>query len=169
MSNGGTGDAPGTVHRLRALTLLLDQAGAAFATRHGLRPTEVRALICLLDSERTGEAASPTRLAAQLNITTASGTALLDRLERAGHVRRNPRTDDRRRIDVVVTPSAKELGWSFFGPLIDATVGVLAARTGEQRAVIDSFLDDMVTALEATGPAQDAGASPQARRLRSAP
>lgn len=162
-------DAPATVHRLRALTLLLDAAGAAFAARHGLSSTEVRALICLLDSERAGEAASPTRLAAQLNITTASGTALLDRLERAGHIRRTPRTDDRRRIDVVVTPSAKELGWSFFGPLIDATVTVLDARTTEQRAVIDSFLDDMVAALDRTGSAEDADGSSQARRLGSAP
>jgi hypothetical protein len=84
-------------------------------------------------------------------MTTASGTALLDRLERAGHVRRAPRTDDRRRIDIVVTASAKELGWSFFGPLIDATVAVLGARTPEQRAVIDSFLDDMVAALTELG------------------
>ena len=140
--------APATVHRLRALTLLLDAAGAAFAARNGLSATDVRALVCLLDRERAGVPASPTWLAGQLRVTTASVTALLDRLERAGHVRRVPRSDDRRRVDVLVQDSAKELGWAFFGPLIDATAAVLDRRSAAQRTVIDAFLDDMVAAVD---------------------
>ena len=140
--------APATVHRLRALTLLLDAAGAAFAARNGLSATDVRALVYLLDRERAGVPASPTWLAGQLRVTTASVTALLDRLERAGHVRRVPRSDDRRRVDVLVQDSAKELGWAFFGPLIDATAAVLDRRSAAERAVIDAFLDDMVAAVD---------------------
>ncbi|SES72743.1 MarR family transcriptional regulator [Geodermatophilus poikilotrophus] len=143
--------APATVHRLRALTLLLDAAGAAFAARNGLSASDVRALVCLLDRERAGVPASPTWLAGQLRVTTASVTALLDRLERAGHVRRVPRRDDRRRVDVLVQDSAKELGWAFFGPLIDATAAVLDRRSPAERAVIDAFLDDMVAAVDAAG------------------
>ena len=143
--------APATVHRLRALTLLLDAAGAAFAARHGLSATDVRALVCLLDRERAGVPASPTWLAGQLRVPTASVTALLDRLERAGHVRRTPRSDDRRRVDVLVQDSAKDLGWASFGPLIDATAAVLDRRSPAERAVIDAFLDDMVAAVAAAG------------------
>jgi DNA-binding MarR family transcriptional regulator len=143
--------APATVHRLRALTLLLDTAGAAFAARHGLSATDVRALVCLLDRERAGVPASPTWLAGQLRVTTASVTALLDRLERAGHVRRVSRSDDRRRVDVRVQDSATDLGRAFFGPLIDATAAVLARRSADERAVIDAFLDDMVAAIAAAG------------------
>jgi DNA-binding MarR family transcriptional regulator len=143
--------APATVHRLRALTLLLDTAGAAFAARHGLSATDVRALVCLLDRERAGVPASPTWLAGQLRVTTASVTALLDRLERAGHVRRVSRSDDRRRVDVRVQDSATDLGWAFLGPLIDATAAVLARRSADERAVIDAFLDDMVAAIAAAG------------------
>lgn len=145
--------APATVHRLRALTLLLDAAGADFAARTGLTATDVRALVCLLDRERAGVPASPTWLAGELRLTTASVTALLDRLERAGHVRRVPRTDDRRRVDVIVQDSAKALGWAFFGPLIDAAAAVLDRRSAAERAVIDAFLDDMVAAVEAVGAA----------------
>ena len=145
--------APATVHRLRALTLLLDAAGAAFAARNGLSATDVRALVCLLDRERAGVPASPTWLAGQLRVTTASVTALLDRLERAGHVRRTPRSDDRRRVDVLVQDSAKDLGWASFGPLIDATAAVLDRRSPAERAVIDAFLDDMVAAVAAAGEA----------------
>ena len=143
--------APATVHRLRALTLLLDSAGAAFAACNGLSSTDVRALVCLLDQERVGVPASPTWLAGQLGVTTASVTALLDRLERAGHVRRVPRSDDRRRVDVRVEDSARDLGWAFFGPLIDATAAVLARRSADERAVVDAFLDDMVAAVAAAG------------------
>jgi DNA-binding MarR family transcriptional regulator len=147
--------APATVHRLRALTLVLEQHGSAFAERHGLGSTDVRALIALLDLERWGRPAGPTVLARELGLTTASTTVLLDRLERAGHVHRVARTDDRRRVDVVVTEAAQELGWAFFGPVIDATRTVLAARTPAERAVIDRFLDDLVSAL-----APGAGAAP---------
>lgn len=105
--------------------------------------------MCLLDRERAGVPASPTWLAGQLRVTTASVTALLDRLERAGHVRRVPRSDDRRRVDVLVQDSAKDLGWAFFGPLIDATAAVLDRRSAAERAVIDAFLDDMVAAVDA--------------------
>ena len=144
-------DAPGTVHRLRALTLLLDQHGQAFAEQHGLGRTDVRALIALLDLERAGVPASPTALARELRLTTASTTVLLDRLERAGHVRRTARTDDRRRVDVHVTDAAKELGWSFFGPVIDTVRTVLGDRDARERAVIDAFLDDLAAALAPLG------------------
>ncbi len=149
--------APATVHRLRALTLLLDAAGAAFAARNGLSATDVRALVCLLDRERAGVPASPTWLAGQLRVTTASVTALLDRLERAGHVRRVPRSDDRRRVDVLVQDSAEDLGWAFFGPLIDATAAVLDRRSAAERAVIDAFLDDMVAAVDTAAGSAEPG------------
>ena len=149
--------APATVHRLRAFTLVLDAAGAAFAARNGLSATDVRALVCLLDRERAGVPASPTWLAGELRLTTASVTALLDRLERAGHVRRVPRTDDRRRVDVLVQDSAKELGWAFFGPLIDATAAVLDRRSAAERAVIDAFLDDMAAAVDAAAEEREPG------------
>ena len=146
------GSVPGTVHRLRELVLLLEQHGRAFAARTGLGPTDIRALIRLLDHERGGTTASPSALARELGLTTASTTVLLDRLERAGHVRRAPRTDDRRRVDIAVTDAAKDLGWAFFGPLIAATSTVLAARTAGEREVIDRFLTELTGAITAAVP-----------------
>lgn len=135
------------MHRLRALTVLLDEAAGEFARANGLSRSDVRALIALLDRQRAGAPASPTWLAGELGMTTASVTVLIDRLERAGHVRRRARSDDRRRVDVTVEDSAKEIGWSFFGPLIDATRDVLDRRTRSEREVVDAFLDDMLAAV----------------------
>ena len=99
-------------------------------------------------------------------MTTASVTALLDRLERSGHVRRRARSDDRRRVEVTVEDSAKELGWSFFGPLIEATRAVLEQRTAGEREVIDAFFEDMLATVGRLAPhrsaaatSEDAGAS----------
>ena len=136
------------IHRLRALTVQLDLLGAEFAQKHALHPTDLRALIGLLDRERAGEIATPGWLAEHLRLNTASITALVDRLERAGHVRRDRDSDDRRRVILRVTPAAEKLGWDFFGPLIGRAVGVLDSFSPEQLAAIDEFLSRMRAVVE---------------------
>lgn len=56
----------------------------------------------LMDAD---EPVGPTAMATRLGISSGSMTQLLDRLEQAGHVRREPDTTDRRRVAVVVTDS----------------------------------------------------------------
>lgn len=58
---GMTGDpvsGPGTrielIHLLRKVTVEFGLRQAEFAARNGMHPTDVRALICLLDAERAG-------------------------------------------------------------------------------------------------------------------
>ena len=68
------------VHRLRALTVELDLLGADFAQKHSLHPTDIRALICLLDADRAGTRATPGWLGGQLGLESASVTALIDRM-----------------------------------------------------------------------------------------
>lgn len=49
---------------------------------------------------------SPTEVARCVQLTTAGMTEILDRLERAGHLRRDPHPSDRRKVVVSLTPSA---------------------------------------------------------------
>ncbi|MGM9386642.1 MarR family winged helix-turn-helix transcriptional regulator [Streptomyces antibioticus] len=114
--------AMGLVHLLRAVTVEFDLLGAEFAARHGLHPTDVRALIHLLDAARAGTRATPGRLGEQLRLNSAGTTALVDRLERLGLVQRTRDTADRRRVLLNVTEKATELGWAFFGPVIGEVV-----------------------------------------------
>ncbi len=44
------------VHLLRAVTVELSLRTADFAARYGMHPTDVRALICLMDARREGTA-----------------------------------------------------------------------------------------------------------------
>ncbi|MGV8871381.1 MAG: MarR family winged helix-turn-helix transcriptional regulator [Rhodococcus sp. (in: high G+C Gram-positive bacteria)] len=131
------------VHQLRALTVDLDLLGAEFAQRHTLHPTDIRALICLLDADRAGTPATPGWLGAQLGLESASVTALVDRMNKRDLVLREPDPSDRRRVLLRVTAHASELGTTFFGPVIGRAVDELARFTPEQRETIDEFLRTM--------------------------
>lgn len=132
--------AMGLVHLLRAVTVEFDLLGAEFAARHGLHPTDVRALIHLLDAERAGTPATPGWLGGQLRLNSAGTTALVDRLERLGLVRRSRDTADRRRVLLEVEQKAVELGWSFFGPLIGEVVRVAEGFEAGELETVRRFL-----------------------------
>lgn len=129
------------VHLLRAVTVELGLHSARFANHNGMHPTDVRALITLMDAARAGEETTAGRLGAALGLNSAGTTALIDRLERAGHVRRERGRQDRRRVVVEVDERAVELGWSFFGPLIERAVELLQGYDERERAAIRGFLD----------------------------
>lgn len=138
------------VHLLRAVAVELGLHSARFAQRNGMHPTDVRALIALMDARRAGEEMSAGRLGAVLGLNSAGTTALLDRLERAGHVRRRRGERDRRKVVVEVEERAVELGRSFFGPLIDSSVELLRGYDDHQRAAVRDFLDGVREAATAT-------------------
>ncbi|MFE1770712.1 MarR family winged helix-turn-helix transcriptional regulator [Streptomyces sp. NPDC059008] len=128
------------VHLLRAVTVELDLFGAEFAEDNGLHPTDVRALIHLLDAGRAGRTATPGWLGAQLGVNSASTTALIDRLERLGLVRRERDTRDRRRVLLAVEDKAVSMGWSFFGPLIEEMVAAMGSFDEAELAAVRRFL-----------------------------
>ncbi|MGA5269277.1 MarR family transcriptional regulator [Streptomyces lydicamycinicus] len=139
------------VHLLREVTVRLDLAGARFAGRNGLHPTDLRALISLLDAARAGEQSTPGRLGDQLGLNSAGTTALIDRLERLGLLRRVRDTRDRRRVLLEVDDRALALGQSFFGPLIERTLALLATFEADEQAAIRRFLSGLGEAVTEEG------------------
>lgn len=139
------------VHLLRAVTVELHLRGAEFAGRNGLHPTDLRALIQLLDADRAGETVTPGRLGEALKLNSAGTTALLDRLERLGLVRRSRDEHDRRRVLLAVEPRAVELGRSFFGPLIGGLLDAAGDFTSAELDVVQRYL---TAALHAAAPAE---------------
>lgn len=146
------------VHLLRAVTVELDLRGAEFAAQNGLHPTDLRALVCLLDAGRAGTDVTPGRLGTALRINSAGTTALLDRLERRGLVRRRRDESDRRRVVLTVEQKAVELGWSFFGPLIANLVEAAEGFTPGELDIVQRYL---AAALGAAAPSDD-GSTPAA-------
>jgi DNA-binding MarR family transcriptional regulator len=129
------------VHLLRAVTVELGLHSARFAHRNDMHPTDVRALIALMDASRAGEEMTAGRLGGVLGLNSAGTTALVDRLERAGHVRRVRAEGDRRKVLVEVDERAVELGWSHFGPLIGRAVELLREYDERELAAIRGFLE----------------------------
>ena len=122
---------------LRALSTEIDRLDQAAADRYGLNRTDMRAL------DITGRAGplAPTELARLLGFTTGGVTTVLDRLERAGYIRRQPDPADRRRQVVQITEATAARDREVFGDLIRQTSDMLATYTDDQLAVIRDFLD----------------------------
>jgi DNA-binding MarR family transcriptional regulator len=122
---------------LRALSTEIDRLDQAAADQYGLNRTDMRAL------DIVGQAGplAPTTLARRLGFTTGGVTSVLDRLERAGYIRRRPDPGDRRRQVVETTEATVTRDQAVFGDLIRSTGDLLASYTDGQLQIIDDFLN----------------------------
>ncbi|TXS42627.1 MarR family winged helix-turn-helix transcriptional regulator [Streptomyces sp. OR43] len=146
------------VHLLRRVTVEFGLRQAEFAARNGMHPTDVRALICLLDAERNGTEATAGRLGAELGLNSAGTTSLIDRLERLGHLTRTRDARDRRRVLLSVTPQAVDLGWAAFGPVIGSAEALLRGFDAAEVAAVRRFLLGFHAAVsQELGPADSTG------------
>ena len=135
------------VHRLRDVALKLELAIAEFARTAGLHSTDVRALVRLLDAERAGTDATPSWLAQQLGMTSQATTAVIHRLEAAGHVERLRSRSDARSAHLQVSDGAVELGWQFFGPLLERLIATTEGLDVGERTLVKDYLGIVSDAL----------------------
>ena len=133
---------------LRRLTVELDAVGQRFAEVHGLNRTDVRALVAIMDAARGGESLTAGRLGAAVDLSSASVTALLDRLEKVGHIHRTRDADDRRRVVLEMSDSAMAAGAEYFGGLQRDLAAAMEGYTDDELAVVQRFLVDMTAAIE---------------------
>jgi len=134
---------------LRRLNVELDAVGQRFATVHGLGRTDVRALVAIMDAARRGEALTAGTLGQAVELSSASVTALVDRLERFGHVRRVRDAADRRRVGLEMTDSAMAAGGEFFGGLKRDLLAAMADYSEDELAVVRRFLEQVTDVVAA--------------------
>lgn len=128
------------VHALRAAALRWEREIATFGARHALGGTDVRALVALLDLGRADAPATPGALAAELQLSSAACTALVDRLTAAGLVERGADPGDRRRVRLLVTAHARDLGERFFADFLGPIRAAAAALSPAEAQVVGRFL-----------------------------
>ncbi|MEU2246744.1 MarR family winged helix-turn-helix transcriptional regulator [Streptomyces sp. NPDC019224] len=116
-----------------------------FAHAQGLHPTDVQALVAILDADRDegGGVMTPGRLREQLDLTSGAVTACLDRLERAGHIRRVRDGSDRRVVHLHYAAAAKHVARDFFKPLAAGTEAARRQFNEEELLVVLRFLRAM--------------------------
>jgi DNA-binding MarR family transcriptional regulator len=88
---------------LRTIVRLAQEATERAARDGGLHSTDFECVGFLSAAQR---ALSPKDIIAHLGISSSSGTALLDRLEKQGYIRRLPNPDDRRSVLIALDADA---------------------------------------------------------------
>lgn len=107
-----------------------------------LNKSDMFALHYLMVSGNQGIVATPGAIAAHLKISSASTTKLLDRLERAGHIVREPHATDRRALAISITPETRQSAMNTVGRQQAKRFHAAARLTPAERDVVIRFLED---------------------------
>lgn len=121
------------VRKMGAQSVLLSDL---VATRVGLNSTDLECL----DLLHLAGAITAGRLAEHTGLTTGATTAVIDRLERAGFVRRRRDPDDRRRVFVEVVPESTDRVMPLYVRLAEAMERLNERYDEEHLAVVVDFL-----------------------------
>ncbi|PJN88463.1 MULTISPECIES: MarR family transcriptional regulator [Bacillaceae] len=87
-------------------------------------------------------------LAKKTGLTTGSITALVDRLEKFGYVRRQNDPNDRRRVIIVPEYEDKEEVYNTYLPLHNEMVKLVSSYTPEELELITTFLGKASSVLD---------------------
>lgn len=117
------------------------------ARRAGLQLFEYETLHALMIRDTPGHA-SPTALAADLDVSPAGMTRRLEVLEEAGYVRRVPDPGDRRRVGVEATDAGQDVWRRAMGIRGRTEADLLELLTPTQRAEMAAALKQLTLAIE---------------------
>ena len=111
----------------------------AMGRKLGLNVTDTEALSFLT----INTSATPTELAKYTGLTTGSTTAMLDRLEKAGLIKRTANPKDRRGAIVAIQPKYNQMAWPLVADIQKLNTDVIASYTDEELKTIADFLNRM--------------------------
>lgn len=146
-----TGDIEALVGGVRELCDAQDRYLGHLRIYLGMGRSELYALRLIAKRCADERPISPTQLARELGLSNAAATALLDRLEVAGHITRELVASDRRRRDVRITPGSALLASDMFGPLEGSFAAALRRFSDADLAAAQAVLDALVRAAKDAG------------------
>ena len=129
---------------LNAVLNAMPDLRAAVAHRLGLNVTEVDAMQHLM-----AEPVGPVELSRRLHMTSASATVLVDRLEEAGHVVREPDPQDGRRRVVRPTAQGQVAVFDQIRPMVSDLVDAEDGLSARERAAVKAYLERVLDVLRA--------------------
>lgn len=119
-----------------------------FAAWLGLHSTDATAVLEIAAAEERDTPLSPARLSERIPLSTGATTALLNRLEAAGHITRVREHPDRRIITLRSGRHIQERADEFFGPLarrLDTAMSHYPPQLLEQ---FESFMADLNSTMD---------------------
>ncbi|GGN88369.1 hypothetical protein GCM10010112_71780 [Actinoplanes lobatus] len=119
-----------------------------FAAWLGLHSTDATAVLEIAAAEERGTPLSPARLSERTSLSTPATTALLNRLEAAGHITRAREHSDRRIITLRSGGHIQERADEFFGPLAHRLDAVMSHYPPQLLEQVEAFMADLNTAMD---------------------
>lgn len=114
----------------------------------GINEKDMQALRHLMRAHRQGISLGPTDLSRLLNISTASTTALIDRLVSSGHVQRQLHPTDRRALELIPTLKSDSEVRDVLGPMHERMMAAAASLSPAEAATVAAFLQRLTDAVD---------------------
>jgi len=134
---------------LRRFTTEIDRFVEVFSSAHGLHRTDLNAIEHIWEASTRGSPLTAGELSRLLSLSPAATTALIGRLEHAGHVLREHDTEDRRRVHLLMQPPARDLALAFFRPLGEKMQEAMAAYDEKEILFVAKFMEGVLAATTA--------------------
>lgn len=117
-------------------------------TSMGMGETDILAIRYLVESQKSGRLVTAKVLAERLEISTPSTTALIDRLEKSGHVRRENHPTDRRAVVVRPTDTTHDEVRHTLGSMHERMIEVAEGLDRRSAQAVIEFLTGMRDAVD---------------------
>lgn len=136
------------IEGLRAYGGQFTELSRLFADWLGLHSTDAAALLEIAAADERDSPLSPARLSERIMLSPSATTALLNRLEQAGHIIRSREHTDRRIITLRSSVDVHERADEFFRPLGARLDAVMAGHPPEVVAGFEALLADLRASMD---------------------
>lgn len=137
-------DVLGLVRELRTFVGSVERYMTEMSHLHTMHRTDLTALSLIMDQK----ASSPKELSDVLALSPPATSAMLTRLEQAGHIERSQLPGNRRSVHIEVTDAARTVGASMFGLLGQHMRLVLDAQDPDDLRAFTALMERIVVATD---------------------
>lgn len=142
----GPGDD--VLQALRTWGVVFTDFGRQFGLHAGMHVTDAEALIQITSAESNGAPLTPAQLSRHIGLSSGATSALLNRLETAGHIERHRDRSDRRAVTLRSTEAVHRRVDEFFAAVGGELETRLAARPPEFLADVARLVSELSGVME---------------------
>ncbi|WP_456696475.1 MarR family winged helix-turn-helix transcriptional regulator [Aeromicrobium sp. P5_D10] len=138
-------DVLGLVRELRTFVGSVERYMTEMSHLHTMHRTDLTALSLIMDHK----ASSPKELSDVMALSPPATSAMLARLEQAGHIERSQLPGNRRSVHIEITDTARAVGGSMFGVLAQHMRRVLDVQDPADLRAFTTLMEQIVAATDA--------------------
>lgn len=142
---------PPLVRLLQEFSLEANRYVDAAGGRNDMHRTDLNALSVIMEHSARNQVVTPGVLRRELHLSSPATTALIDRLDRSGHVVRERQGTDRRQVQLRLTAKAYRDGGAMFLPLARHMGIALDGFSAQEQEIATRFLTAMIDATVRAG------------------